>query len=1195
MPDGVTSRLETADLILQTLANPSEMTRSHAALYSRSICHAWESESDWNKAWSNDQLDDAIRLIQAAKTFQEQNQPTKSSRAYRRAGEILEWLSKSEDSLIHEIPLALLSGAAFQIAGFPAMATALLADPSIVLVNNESKIYTAFFKAEFLNAATLCIDFWANYSDEESTNVGSIIRDDIIRSLGVISWAFHSGEKHRVHKAMSKLKLIASFALSTMSPYTWLLLALLEETTTKYYGSSIWPWTESMQATVNDQGKTWLNQFARSACRNQKPLAWPAQQEAIEKLISLESFAMCTPTASGKTTVSQLAVLQGLFPAGVIEDVFAFDLSAPLVMVLAPSRALSAETEYKMEKTFSHKSGSIQITGMYGGTEWSLAEVWLNQDKPTILICTVEKAEALIRYAGKHILRRLSLIVIDEAHQILLEGSDYNVQSLVDGENRPARLESFASRLFSLKPDLRAIALSAVAFGAEQSIAAWISKNQEAKPVGSDYRSTRQLIGKLTVFSEKTGQILLERLNDKSLRLDNGEPPFIPLKFAPMPKLNTDYTYSLYKFNEACVLWTALNLSSQDRTILISTHTSIDSAIAHFAELLTSPKWRKKCPQFFVPPLNGHKLAIYKDCLNAVMDFCGEESNEYKLVSQGVAVHYGQLPTKLRQLMVKIIDEGIMPITIATSTLTEGVNLPFDIILMPRTVRTFYDYAAKVRQEVPLTASEFKNLAGRAGRPGTRAEGMTLIAVPQEPSSKARGKQKLLKKQLRKLNNQYEVLIESLERPQPSLLPTSPFKLLISRIVEMVSSLLGVHSESQQVEEWLEKTALPDDDADLPDEMMHLFSALDSLDQILLSSIVEAEQEKQDIAYAEIEARLKHIWSNTFARYVADNQASLERIFVKRGLVLQTVIYPDKRERRKLYRLGLRPAKGRAFLKVSDDIEAILRNQTQYHISEDAKRLQFFTTIISHLVHTKAITFSTRFKGLNDNWEMILAWWLQLPGSVGPEADAVRKWLGFACENFEYRASVAIEGVLSLVWDRVCGEDEAQLPSLKEWREKTDLPWIAFWCSELLRWGTLNPLTAFLLSTRDCTNRVAASFRSAAYEDWLSSRNISEDESISPLVIKSWHDEFSKNKLLEFEKDSSIKKRKEFKVQLLEIFPPNTTYAVFPAYVKGKILWFDPAGYLLAECVLDETDYERKHVLTREARLIPDLRVVLLQ
>ena len=57
------------------------------------------------------------------------------------------------------------------------------------------------------------------------------------------------------------------------------------------------------------------------------------------------------------------------------------------------------------------------ITGLYGGADWGITDYWLNADRPTVLIATVEKADALMRYLAPLLLSRLRLLIVDEAHR----------------------------------------------------------------------------------------------------------------------------------------------------------------------------------------------------------------------------------------------------------------------------------------------------------------------------------------------------------------------------------------------------------------------------------------------------------------------------------------------------------------------------------------------------------------------------------------------------------------------------------------------------------------------------------------------------------------------------------------------------------------------------------------------------------
>jgi replicative superfamily II helicase len=92
------------------------------------------------------------------------------------------------------------------------------------------------------------------------------------------------------------------------------------------------------------------------------------------------------------------------------------------------------------------------ITGLYGGIDWGPTDAWLTSDDRTVLICTYEKAEALIRFLGPLFLARLSLVVLDEAHMVQFDGS---MENLRNAESRSLRLESLIARLFVHVPRFR--------------------------------------------------------------------------------------------------------------------------------------------------------------------------------------------------------------------------------------------------------------------------------------------------------------------------------------------------------------------------------------------------------------------------------------------------------------------------------------------------------------------------------------------------------------------------------------------------------------------------------------------------------------------------------------------------------------------------------------------------------------------
>lgn len=79
-----------------------------------------------------------------------------------------------------------------------------------------------------------------------------------------------------------------------------------------------------------------------------------------------------------------------------------------------------------------------------------------------------------------------------------------------------------------------------------------------------------------------------------------------------------------------------------------------------------------------------------------------------KALKEGVAYHYGKLPSIIRESIENLFKSGVIKYLFCTSTLLEGVNLPAKNIF----IMADYNGIAKMK---PL---EFWNLAGRAGRLG---------------------------------------------------------------------------------------------------------------------------------------------------------------------------------------------------------------------------------------------------------------------------------------------------------------------------------------------------------------------------------------------------------------------------------------------------------------------------------------------
>jgi len=89
------------------------------------------------------------------------------------------------------------------------------------------------------------------------------------------------------------------------------------------------------------------------------------------------------------------------------------------------------------------------------------------------------------------------------------------------------------------------------------------------------------------------------------------------------------------------------------------------------------------------------------------------------------------------------------------------------------------------------------------------------------------------------------------------------------------------------------------------------------------------------------------------------------------------------------------------------------------------------------------------------------------------KADEVQEWLRFATTEFEYKIGATIGAVLSDIWSRK-SDPNTIIPNLQTWKTVTGLPWAALWLRELLAWGSLEPIAAFLIASKKQDSRETA-------------------------------------------------------------------------------------------------------------------------
>jgi helicase len=177
----------------------------------------------------------------------------------------------------------------------------------------------------------------------------------------------------------------------------------------------------------------------------------PAQTKALKAgLLDGKSLLVCTPTASGKTLVAELAFMNAILNR------------KGKAIYIVPLKALATE-KYK---DFSRRYGKLMNSGMSIG-DFDSSDPYLHTFD--LIITTSEKLDSLIRHHAPW-LRDIAVVIIDEVH-------------LLNDPGRGPTLEILITMLKQLVKDAQLIALSAT-IGNEKELAGWL----DAKLVDDKWR-----------------------------------------------------------------------------------------------------------------------------------------------------------------------------------------------------------------------------------------------------------------------------------------------------------------------------------------------------------------------------------------------------------------------------------------------------------------------------------------------------------------------------------------------------------------------------------------------------------------------------------------------------------------------------------------------------------------------------------
>ncbi|WP_136797071.1 DEAD/DEAH box helicase [Desulfosediminicola ganghwensis] len=1149
-----------------------KMARSIARLYSHQTRYQESSVGllSWKAGEAKQRLQDAEQLLEAGLLLRETDQ-NQSKRYLRRAAEIYEWLGGVQENP-SDVNLYFFAAASYQLAGYSARALGVLSKDQSR--GGYSRAIFYFLKGDYKNLQKTVIlgvrnlQEAAEQAEDVQLKYGIDLSIDVLRCFGIFCSWLRWGEEDRIERIFDDIARISKAMLYGDDTHSWLLARLIHIIFRDNHEKSLRRSVQVLIGTVNETGQKAFERYVQRSFNSNTTITWPSQLAGIQELSAKNSFALCTPTGSGKTRIAELAILQSLFST----KFTSLSDTSPIVLYLVPSRALAMEVEATIADVFRRVGiADVSVSSMYGGNDWGPSDASTNIENSCVLISTHEKAEALLRFLGSGIVQRICCLIVDEAHTVAF---DDNIETLKTSKNRSLHLESLVGRIFSLvdRDKLRVVALSAVASNAKANLAQWVTGEKESAAIATRYRSTRQLVGRLLCNSNGRTKIEYDMLDGQRLVVQGSseeERPYIVNPFPQHPPTGNAFaaSASLEVKMRAHLLWSAMHLAAKKEegdsfhAVLVSITANPEHYAKSFLDLL-SRDWKDvDKPIFFLQPEEGKKKKLYEDCLATCADCFGETSREYKLLTYGVVLHHGKMPSVMSNMLIKLIQKKIINIVVATSTISEGVNLPFETVLLP----TLHRYPGT------LSVKEFANLIGRAGRPGTSIEGRCLVLFNPSSSSVSHFRS------LEAYEECVEELVGSVGELDDSDEDTKygPLAELIRYIWEQWK-LLSKSGEVDLFFEWLE-TAVFENDA--PETENYALLALDSFDEFLLAAICEHENDDMD---EDLETHLADLWKQTFSYYSTSFNDVFQECVTVRGKAIVENVYPDPKERRWLYNTSLPPRDGKIILKKLDDIIKLLESAKDYVEWDSEERISFFLALMDEVREIPSFHFEDAG---NFTRADVLGWWMKGYGHTlnrQPAVASISRWYKYGSVNFAYLFNWGVGSIVGTL----LGDVDSDNGTLQRW-ENAGYPWAVLWIKDMISWGVLDPVAAWLMNERRVITRDDAIEEAQKY--WDEHESNIDDSLLDPRLIRKWFISEKKEKKKIRKKRTGIPIEQIVKIDLL----PNDKWRVLPIVVGDKILWNDSACYPLVKSDIP-ADWEkiakREFILNVKKRQISVLK-----
>lgn len=520
-------------------------------------------------------------------------------------------------------------------------------------------------------------------ADDIEEACGKAFEISISKSLYCVIQYFYTGDESLLDIAKEKLNTLLDIAKLESLVDLWWVVRLILIIVDGFAQSSIW---KMLGAYIDLKEENSLaRQYVLALIYKQTPVTelFLSQRAVLPQLFSAEQSGIIVsiPTSSGKTRIAEMAILNALIinPEGKI-------------LYIAPFRSLAYEIENSLGDLFA--TAKIRVSHLYGGSLFTSLDVE-ELSEASIVIATPEKVKAIFR-CQQDFFKELSLVVMDEGH-------------LLGGEQRQVGNEIFYEELRNFLKGLgcKYLLLSAVLPNTDD-LSKWLT-GADNNTYHTDWRPSKQICG---ILNWNGFAVRLDWYKGNTVSSFNHN--FVVRRELPRrPRERTKHYYP--KNRVEAIVETARKLES-------------------LGSILIYVPMKKSCSTYaeaYAKSLEAEQPYVFKDNLeHRIFELVCKETYSipaiYDYATKGIFYHNADLFADVRITLEKLMQSEHPRVIIATSTLSQGVNLGVSTVIL-----SSVSNVGKF-----ISNRDFWNLAGRAGRAFVDEEGKILVSFEYDQKKK---------------------------------------------------------------------------------------------------------------------------------------------------------------------------------------------------------------------------------------------------------------------------------------------------------------------------------------------------------------------------------------------------------------------------------------------------------------------------